>query len=67
MIDVKVTLRKLRIELDVTQKEFAKLINLPVSTYRKKENGESKLSLEEALLISKIANKSVDEIFLASK
>lgn len=39
---------------------------MPLSTYRKKEKGETKLTLEEAYLIAKVASKSVDEIFFAN-
>ena len=38
----------------------------PISTYRKKENCESKFTLEEAYRISKIADKSIEEIFFAN-
>lgn len=63
MPDIKISLRKLRVELNVNQEKFAELINMPVSTYRKKENGESPFTLNEAYCISKVCNKSVDEIF----
>lgn len=63
MPDIKISLRMLRAELDVNQEKFAELINMPVSTYRKKENGESKFTLNEAYCIAKVCNKSVDEIF----
>lgn len=64
MPEVRISLRTLRSELDVNQAQFAKLINMPLSTYRKKETGESPFTLEEAYRISKIAKKSIDEIFL---
>lgn len=66
MPDIKISLRTLRAELNVTQEKFAKLISMPLSTYRKKEAGESPFTLDEAYLIAKISNKSVDEIFLKS-
>lgn len=66
MPDIKISLKVLRAQLNVTQEEFAKLINMPTSTYRKKENGESSFSIEEAYRIAKIANKTIDEIFLFS-
>ncbi len=66
MPEVRISLRTLRSELDVNQAQFAKLINMPLSTYRKKETGESPFTLEEAYRISKIAKKSIDEIFLKS-
>lgn len=63
MPDIKISLRKLRAELDISQEKFAELINMPVSTYRKKEKGESQFTLNEAYHIAKTCNKSVDEIF----
>lgn len=41
-------LRGLRVEHDLTQKEFASWIGMPISTYRKKELGVSPIQLEEA-------------------
>ena len=41
LTDIKKNLRRLRVELDLTQKDFAKLIDMPLSTYRKKEKGEN--------------------------
>ena len=66
MPNVKKNLRVLRAELQLTQDEFARMINMPISTYRKKESGETKFTLEEVYLISQIAGKTVDEIFFAS-
>jgi DNA-binding XRE family transcriptional regulator len=63
MPDVRISLRTLRAELNVTQEKFAKLIEMPLSTYRKKEKGESPISLDEAYLIASMSNKSVEEIF----
>lgn len=63
MPEVKKRLKILRAELDLTQEEFAKMINMPISTYRKKEKGESKFTLEEAYMIAKFTNKSLEEIF----
>ena len=56
MGEVKKTLKILRVKLGLTQEEFAKYIDIPISTYRKKENCESKFTLEEAYRISKIAD-----------
>lgn len=63
MPEVRISLRMLRSELDVNQAQFAKMINMPFSTYRKKESGESPFTLEEAYRIAKITKKSIDEIF----
>lgn len=65
--DIKKNLRRLRVELDLTQKEFAKLIDMPLSTYRKKEKGETNFTIEEAYIIASAASKSIDEIFFALK
>ena len=67
MPDIKKNLRRLRVELDLTQKEFAKLIDMPLSTYRKKEKGESNFTIEEAYTIASVTSKSIDEIFLIKK
>lgn len=66
MGEVKKTLKILRVKLGLTQEEFAKYIDIPISTYRNKENCESKFTLEEAYRISKIADKSIEEIFFAN-
>ena len=65
--DIKKNLRRLRVELDLTQKEFAKLIDMPLSTYRKKEKGESNFTIEEAYTIASATSKSIDEIFFMQK
>ena len=67
MPDIKKNLRRLRVELDLTQKEFAKLIDMPLSTYRKKEKGESNFTIEEAYTIASATSKSIDEIFFMQK
>ena len=67
MPDIKKNLRRLRVELDLTQKEFAKLIDMALSTYRKKEKGETNFTIEEAYTIANAVSKSIDEIFLTSK
>lgn len=59
-------LKGLRVEKDLTQEEFAKLIKMPISTYRRKENGESSINIEEAFLIAQVLGKDITEIFFAS-
>ena len=66
MGELKKKLKILRVNLGLTQEEFAKFIDIPLSTYRKKENGESKFTLDEAYRISKIANGTIEEIFFAN-
>lgn len=67
MPDIKKNLRRLRVELDLTQKDFAKLIDMPLSTYRKKEKGETNFTIEEAYTIANSVSKTIDEIFLTQK
>lgn len=57
-------LKGIRVEQNLTQEELAKLIKMPISTYRRKENGESSITLDEAFKISKILGKNIEEIFL---
>ena len=66
MSDVTTSLRVLRTQLGVTQKQFAKLIGIPPSTYQKKETGESPINLEEIYRITQVANKTVEEIFFTN-
>ncbi len=63
MPEVKISLRILRAELNLSQKEFAKLIGMPFSTYQKKETGTSPITLNEAYKISQVANRTVEQIF----
>lgn len=63
MTDVRIKLRTLRSALDVTQEQFAKLINMPISTYRRKEAGLTPINLDEAHKIAEVSNKSIEEIF----
>ena len=63
MIDIKRKLRCLRAKLGLNQDEFARFVDIPLSSYRKKESGKTKFTLDEAYRISKIANKSVEELF----
>lgn len=66
MCDIKKNLKVLRASLNLTQEEFASFINIPISTYRKKENGNTNFTLEEAYKISKIANRSIEEFFFTN-
>ena len=67
MSSIKKNLRRLRGELDLTQKEFAKLIDMPLSTYSKMEKGVTNFTIEEAYTIANAVSKTIDEIFLISK
>jgi DNA-binding XRE family transcriptional regulator len=57
-------LRALRRSKDITGHDMSKLLGYKsIATYYKKENGQSKFSLEEALLISKNFGTTVEELF----
>lgn len=64
MIRLYIQLKKLRIENGLTQDDMAdKLGYNSKSTYNMKENGIRKITVEEAYQISKIFNKTIEEIF----
>lgn len=53
--------------MGLTQQELADKIKMPLATYRKKEQGESKFNIEEAYILSKLCGKSIEEIFFANQ
>lgn len=57
-------LKGIRISRGLTQDDLAKLINMPKSTYIKKENEKSYFNIKEAIEIAKVLNLSMDYIFL---
>ncbi len=57
-------LKGLRIIKGLTQNEMAQLLDMPKSTYIKKENGKSSFSIEEAIGLSRVLELSIDNIFL---
>ncbi|WP_416906553.1 helix-turn-helix transcriptional regulator [Paraclostridium sordellii] len=54
----------MRVSRGLTQGDLAKLINMPRSTYIKKENEKSYFNIKEAMKLSKVLNLSIDYIFL---
>ena len=56
-------LKGIRISRGLTQDDLAKLINMPKSTYIKKENEKSYFNIKEAIEIAKVLNLSMDYIF----
>ena len=60
-------LRGLRVEKNYTQEKLANTVNIPISTYRKKESGESPFKLEEAYEISKVLGKEIESIFFTNE
>ena len=57
-------LKGIRVSRGLTQGDLAKLINMPRSTYIKKENEKSYFNIKEAMKIAKVLNLSIDYIFL---
>ena len=56
-------LKVLRAQYDYTQDDLANYLNIASSTYHNKEVGKSDFTLSECKKISKLFNKSLDEIF----
>ena len=56
-------LKSLRVMKDLTQEEFSKILGMHEVTYNRKEKGINSFSLEEARLISKYFEQSIEEIF----
>lgn len=57
-------LKKIREKLSLSQDEMAKLLGYKhKSGYGKLENGDRKISLEQAKIISDYLNLSIEEIF----
>ncbi|WP_081015986.1 helix-turn-helix transcriptional regulator [Paraclostridium sordellii] len=57
-------LKGIRVSRGLTQGDLAKLINMPRSTYIKKENEKSYFNIKESMKIAKVLNLSIDYIFL---
>ena len=69
MLDQKKYLTNIKFLLktnQIEQKELAKLIGLKVTTMNMKLIGNRRITLEEAIKISKVFDKSVEEIFLTN-
>lgn len=60
-------LKSIRVRNKLTQSDMAKAMNVPVSTYCQKENGQRKFTLEEAWEISNILGEAIDNIFFYNK
>lgn len=56
------SLKAIRNNLNMTQKEMAEALGMPYQTYVSKEQGRSELTLEEARRISNLSGVSVDFI-----
>lgn len=63
-----IKLKKLREDKGITQDEMAELLGYRhKSRYSKLENGERKMSIEQAKLISDFFNMSIEDIFFNNK
>ncbi|HBG3820377.1 TPA: helix-turn-helix transcriptional regulator [Clostridioides difficile] len=60
-------LKAVRVEIGLTQKQLAELINMPLSTYRKKEQEQTRFTIKEASKIAYVLNKNPTEIFFNQK
>ncbi len=67
MINLYNKLKEIREEFGYTQDEMAKRLGYnSKSAYNMKEKGTRKVTVEEAYTISRIFNKSIEEIFFAT-
>ncbi|MTI61862.1 MAG: helix-turn-helix transcriptional regulator [Firmicutes bacterium] len=56
-------LKSLRVEYGVKQEDIARIINIAVTTYNRKENGHSDFTLTEAKKIADYFDKPIEELF----
>jgi putative transcriptional regulator len=54
----------LRKRRNLTQKDMAKYLDVTVSTYARKERGQSEFNMTEMFALRKLFNRKVDDIFL---
>ena len=59
------SLKELREEAGLLQKDVAEKLGISLPNYSKKENGLVKVSIVEAKSLSKILKKDLSQIFLA--
>ena len=52
----------MRIFRGYLQREFANMINMPLSTYQQKEHGKIKIKIHELREMAKVLNCSIDKI-----
>ncbi|MCS6110986.1 helix-turn-helix domain-containing protein [Clostridium botulinum] len=56
-------LKGLMVENTITQQDLAKILDISISTLNFKINGKSDFTIMEAKKVSKILNKSIEDIF----
>lgn len=57
------SLKVARQKAGLSQEDVARRINMPLTTYSKKENGKTKFYLDEAVKISNILGKPISELY----
>lgn len=67
MTKVNLELKSLRVKHGLSQKDTAKLLGITVATYNRKENGNRRFTVDEAIKLSKIFNTSIEEIFFTNR
>ena len=60
-------LKAARAENGLTQRQLAQLIEMPYSTYQKKEQGQTEFTIREAIKIAYVLKKNPEEIFFNNK
>lgn len=60
-------LKEIRLELGYTQEQFAEIMEMSLSGYKKLESGEVKLSVEKIYILNKKLTLSADYILFGKK
>lgn len=60
---VKITVKAARVNANMTQKEVADKLNLSLTGYAKKENGNSKFYIDEIVILSDLFGVEYDVFF----
>lgn len=56
------TVKQIRVDMNLSQPEMAKKLGMHVNTYRNKENGLVRWTLDEASMLSRLCGKEISEI-----
>lgn len=55
--------KQIRENIGISQKAMAKHLDLSRAGYYKKEKGDTEFTVKEAIIISKLFNKKIEDIF----
>ena len=61
-MEITVSLKALRVTNNLSLEDVASKLGITRETYRKKESGESKLTLDEGFALAELFNCSISEI-----